>query len=129
MTRNNHREELLNAIKEHSGMTNTEIKEYAENGADNGAPGFIYYSETVQFYNDNEENIWELLNEVAEDVGQHPLEMVAGFNRGDDATTPTGFKNLLSWFVLEEIGRNLDDEDDEDEDEDEDEEEDDEQTE
>lgn len=100
-------EQLLNAIQEHSGMDHEQIRDAGIHGADAGWPGFTYTADAVEFYCENKEAIWELLNEEADSLGMTVLEMIASFNRKDMADTPAGFENLLAWFALEEVGRGL----------------------
>lgn len=101
---------LAMAIRKHSGLEDAEIKEAAQHGADTGWAGFTYTADCVDFYNANHDDIWELLNDQASSMGEHPMSMVASFGRKEMATSHDGFCNLLAWFALEEIGRHLTDE-------------------
>ena len=47
----------------------SELQEIAEGGLEGGISGFIYYSETCSFYDENEDEIWELLEEDADQYG------------------------------------------------------------
>ena len=96
---------LVEAVRAHGGLENAEIIDAGNHGADAGWGGFTYTSDCVEFYAANEEAIWELLRESADDMGVKPLELVASFRRADMADDPSGFKNLLAWFALEEAGR------------------------
>ncbi len=98
-------ETLLQAIKEHSSLDNDEIIQAGEHGADAGWGGFCYTGDCCRFYQANKESIWELLNECAEDQGEHPMTLVASFGRKDMATSADGFENLLAWFALESVGQ------------------------
>lgn len=102
-------EKLVEMVKEHSGMTKAEIKDVVGvgRGADAGYSGFTYYDDTTEFYDNNEELIWELLEEMADQMGQKPLELVASFGCADSITDVKSFKNALAWFVLEETSRYL----------------------
>ena len=97
-------EQLLDAIREHSGIEDSQIIEAGQDGADTGWPGFTYTTDCVEFYRHNERAIWELLEETADQMGMRPLELVASFGRADMATSLDGFANLLAWFALEEVG-------------------------
>ena len=94
---------LVDAIKKHSGMDNEQIREAGEHSADAGWPGFSYTRDIIEFYDNNEALIWELLEETADDQGMKPLELVASFRT--EVSDVEGFKTLLSWFALEEAGR------------------------
>jgi len=95
--------ELAKAIRKHSGLSNEEIIDAGEHGADAGWAGFTYYNDTEKFYDKNENLIWELLEETADSQGEKPLAVVANFNT--EVTDVATFKNVLAWFALEETGR------------------------
>lgn len=98
--------QLLQAIREHSGMELEQIREAGEHGADAGWAGFTYTADCVDFYDENHEAIWELAAQMADDCGYKNVpELVATFNCSDMADTEDGFKNALAWFTLEEVGR------------------------
>jgi hypothetical protein len=97
---------LYDAIVEHSELENGSILDAAKYGADGGFGGFIYYTDTDQFYEKNEGAIYELLQQEADMMGCKNIdEMVSQFNRSDMLDTPEGRRQLLSWFTLEEVGR------------------------
>ena len=96
---------LLKAIKKHSNMEEDEIMQAGQHGADAGWPGFTYYTDTVKFYDKNADDIWELANLMADDLGEKStLEMIGKFNGAKNVSSDDTFKNLMSWFALEEIG-------------------------
>lgn len=102
------RERLHKAIKKHSGMEDDEIIQAGEHGADSGWPGFTYYTDTVKFYDKNADDIWEVLDQVADDMGEgNALEMIAKFGGAKNVSDDQTFKNLMSWYALEEIGHYL----------------------
>lgn len=89
-------------------------------GAAVGFSGWIYYTETEGFFARNRKKIIALVKELAEDIGEEPFAMVAGFNcfRGDPPTFEeigqtlfsarradhsTCISNALAWFALEEL--------------------------
>jgi hypothetical protein len=90
-----------------ANLTRGEMRDLVENGADSGWPGLTYTRDTVVLYDKYEEEIWERLNALADDLGEHPMKMVAGFGRADMATSGDGFKNLLVWFMAEETAREI----------------------
>lgn len=83
------------------------LKDVCEHGAEGGYSGFTYYSDTVKFYNKNEPEIWELLVETAESLGENVLTMIAGFSGAKNVANGDTFKNLMSWFALEEVARDV----------------------
>lgn len=53
-------------------------------GANAGFTGFIYYTETTQFYKDNREQILKVLTDLSEGIGDRSiLDTVLGFNSLD----------------------------------------------
>jgi hypothetical protein len=102
----NARDRLLDAIREQLGDDEgyDSLKDVSEHGADAGYPGFSYTSDCVEFYNKHESDIWELARDSADSMGyDNPQALFATFNRKDMLSDPDQFKNLLTWFVLEEI--------------------------
>lgn len=102
-------ENLVQAVRNHSGMEDDRIREAGRYGADAGWPGFTYTQDCVEFYKENERDIWELLADFADDMGMEPMELIASFRGADMAKTPDGLATLLAWFALEEAGRWLKD--------------------
>ena len=60
--------DLVKAVKKHGGLDDQELMDAAEHGADSGWGGFTYYKDTTEFYDKNEELIWELLEGQADEV-------------------------------------------------------------
>lgn len=116
-------ERLRRAIVRQSGGKQA-FAEMAEdivnNGADAGFSGWIYYSDTVTFFKVNRKEILAYAKEMAEDMGESMFEMIKGFVvfRGDPVSDDelgealydrnsedTRVRNVMSWFVLEELAR------------------------
>ena len=92
------------------------LKEYAleiaENGADAGFPGIIYADECAELFDRFRDEIMDRLKEMMNDIGdaENIMSFVQSFNRSDMAERwfDTGemddrTKNLLVWFMVEEI--------------------------
>ncbi len=89
----------------------TVLEDVAVYGADSGFGGFTYTAECVEFYDAHSSAIWEMLIEDAEDFGYpNPIAFVASFNRDDMLADEDSFKNLLAWYALEQVARDLVDE-------------------
>ena len=100
--------QALKAIREHSGMDLSQIREAGEHGADAGWPGFTYTADGADFSQANIDLIYDVLADTANNFGyQTVAELVATFNRADMADTHDGYLCLLSWFMLEETGQML----------------------
>ena len=91
------------------------LQEVREHGADCGFHGFIYYHETIEFFDDNRESILALLAETASEGGQTASDCLASFGclNGNHTTEEceqfliiggdeTSLKNALAWFTLEQ---------------------------
>ena len=88
-----------------------------QHGIGGGFAGFIYYADTVRFYQKNKADILSLAKEQAEDIGQSVLEMIKGFRCLEGMTIDeiaegiytTGgdvqVANALAWFAAEEVCR------------------------
>jgi len=83
------------------------LKDVAEHGASGGYPGFTYYKDTCEFYDKHEAEIWEKLNEEAEGQGITAIQLVAMFGDADSVNSADTFKNMLAWFALETVAREV----------------------
>ena len=102
--------------------TASTLIDVANNGADRGFSGFIYFSDTCDFTTRHRQAIADAVEEMAEELGEDPIRMVQGFRCVDDATTKDVaialyvdgshkdegnvvlVENALAWFALEEVG-------------------------
>lgn len=85
-----------------------DIKNIAEHGCDSGYTGIIYYHETIALYETYFEEIWGILNTMAEDYSfLTTMAFITSTNYAkhiyDDAT----FKNYMVWMAIENICFNL----------------------
>lgn len=107
---------LHDAVVKQGEFTDPEdtFRQIVEHGADTGWGGFTTYQETGEFYEKYKSEIWDLLYETKEALGEkNILAMIAGFKTADTAETVESFENLLAWFTLEEIARWATEEDEE----------------
>ena len=116
---------LQKAVVEQLGVDEddlqTILKDICNHGAAGGVSGFIYYSETTEFYQANKADIVRLAGNMASELGINLSEMIAGFNcldctaqevdefllypeQGEDYTT---LENGLAWFALEQTAQEL----------------------
>lgn len=118
---------LKNAVLKQIGISEREFKKNASDymNAQNGISGFISYSETHKFALDNQKEINELLDEMADDQGIEVVEMVKGFgifrkdgidkeelkdlykflggNKNTDDYETFSILNVLSWLCVETL--------------------------
>jgi len=94
------------------------LSDISNHGASGGFSGFIYYSETLEFFNNNKTEILDHLETMAYDLGEETFKMVTGFGAiKDNNLTTTDIakaiyesddenegivKNVLTWYALEE---------------------------
>ena len=99
------------------------LQDVYNHGADAGFCGFTYYNDTVKFFKAHRQAIVELVENMANDLGETPVDMVGNFNclRSDKRESmpsisrclyggrltddDTIVANALAWFALEEIAR------------------------
>lgn len=98
------------------------LQDVLKGGADAGFGGFIYHTETNNFYDENDTEIIKIVEETADNLGEEVLTVIAGFNCLNDVTPSevakviyadeeledemhVEIKNALAWFALEEVAR------------------------
>ena len=106
---------IKSAIKQHSGLFRgskhaqrekltgllEEFKDVLRYGVSGGFSGFIYYVETEDFYNRNEDDIEDYLNELADALcHQSSLAMIGG-------STIQQYKNNATWCIVEQIANDI----------------------
>jgi len=86
--------------------------EVAKHGCVNGCvSALIYYHDTVKFYDQFEDEIWDRLYEDTENYGNKSIiETISMFNGSKDVGSLCQFKNLLAWYSVEEVCREIIDE-------------------
>ena len=87
------------------------ISDVATHGCSGGTISeLIYYYDTVKFYNDHEEEIWDELSNMAEDLGETIPFMISNFRGCKNVDSAETFKNLLAWWICEHIAARILDE-------------------
>ena len=78
------------------------LPDLATHGAQSGFPHLTYYKDTVSLYDEHEDEIWELLEDLYGEFGyDNALELIASFGGADAVGNTEQFKNLLVWFAAE----------------------------
>ena len=110
-------------VKQCGGWANFKdmAQDVTNNGAAGGFCGFIYYSDTLEFYARNRASILSALESLANDLGEGgAIDLVRGFRclhenatdseiaqtlYGSKRNHDTQVANALAWFALEEVSR------------------------
>ena len=99
-------EKLYNAVKEHApSLTAEDFKQISKHGIDAGFNGFIYYADTIKFFDRNEELITDFLNEEADSMGVDGMFKL--FNDNYQCYSIDEFKNWASWYVAESVAHSM----------------------
>ena len=85
-----------------SMYTPAELKEISEYGADQGVPGFTYYSETCEFFDEHEDEIEEYFDDH---FGESIIKTAV--DRGHEDIR--AIKNFCAWAYLESIAHEFND--------------------
>ena len=56
------------------------LNDVYNHGANAGYPGFTYYNDTVKFFKNHRKAIVAMVENMADDLGEAPIDMVANFN-------------------------------------------------
>ena len=110
---------LINAVI--SRVSLDSVEDICDHGINGGFGGFIYYADTIKFFDRYRADILRLLKDQADDLGEKPIEMALSFNCFDsDCETAIGqfvyggkmtadetqqVKNGFAWFAAEEVCR------------------------
>ncbi len=87
------------------------ITDVATHGCSGGTISeLIYYNDNVQFYDDHEDEIWDELSNMADDLGETIPFMISNFRGCKNVSDPKTFKNLLVWWICEHIAKRISDE-------------------
>lgn len=99
--------------------TQQNLRDIAKYGVAGGFYGFIYYADTVKFFQKNRAVIMGCLLDLADDVGESPYKMMthwsclkgyskfviaSGINNADSEYADQ-VRNALAWFAAEEVAR------------------------
>jgi hypothetical protein len=108
----------MESLKNLSGQ----LVNVAQHGADGGFPGFIYYSDTIRFFQRNRKDIVNNIEQTASELDEDVIQFVQSFGVYRNTTPPTpgevgralwdsahlddeltSLYNVFSWYALEEI--------------------------
>ena len=85
------------------------IKEVAQHGCSGGLiPSLIHYVDTVKFYEEHEQEIWDQLYQESNDMGSGCiLKHISQFNGAKNVGSMTQLKNLLAWWACEQAAHDI----------------------
>ena len=87
------------------------ITDVATHGCSGGTiSDLIYYEDTVKFYNDHEDEIWDELRNMSEDQGFSIPFLMSDFRGAKNVDSAHTFKNFLAWWICEHIAARISDE-------------------
>ena len=80
-----------------------QLADIANHGCVAGVSGFIYSSELCIVYNENEDHIWEYLDEQADNMGENNgfRMVINAIERKQDTWTMQEVKELAVWMYVE----------------------------
>ena len=76
-----------------------DVADIAKHGCSGGVSGLIYYHETSDFYDDHVTEIWEMLEDAADQEGVKLMEKVQSLTHDEESYRT--FKNKLVWWAVE----------------------------
>ena len=97
-------ETLSEMVEVHANLSEDEYSDIARHGADAGWPMFTYTKDCCEFFDNNESDITEYLNDVAEDLGYK--DMFTMYSMDNNGYSLDDFKNWAAWYVLETVAHN-----------------------
>ena len=80
-----------------------QIQDMAEHGVHSGLPGLSGLAQTTQLYEQFEDEVWEMLEDISEENGfDDVITYLNAMNAEGMITTPGQFKQLCVWLVAQE---------------------------
>ena len=84
------------------------ITDVATHGCSGGTiSDLIYYEDTVKFYDDHQEEIWEELRNMSENMGFSIPFILSDFKGAKNVDSDHTFKNLLAWWICEHVAQRI----------------------
>jgi|TARA_B110000259_G_scaffold188284_1_gene246217 hypothetical protein len=79
------------------------IKEVVQHGCVSGVVSeLIYYSDTAAFHDEHQDEIWDMLNQYSTDNDEDPIMHIVS-NMNANITSMMQLKNQLTWWAVEEV--------------------------
>lgn len=81
-----------------------ELRDIANHGADAGYPHITYTSDCVALHDEYQEELWDMMDEDAEEFGHKSIpEFMGTWNRKDMLNDLDQMKNMIVWYAVEKI--------------------------
>ena len=94
-------------------LLETQEKSTIEDATRHGCSGgiiseLIYYADTSAFYDKYQDEIFERLSDMADDMGcESILHLIVTFNGAKEVGSHLQLKNLLAWWAAEDVCREI----------------------
>ncbi len=96
--------EYLDENEENGYSRKNILEDITEHGCQSGIIGeLIYYKDTVDFYDEYEDEIWERINNCADSQGVDAHTFISQLNGSKTVMSGDQHKNLLTWFAVEDV--------------------------
>jgi hypothetical protein len=92
-----------------ANLDKDQLHDLAEHGADSGWPGLTYYTDTSHIYETFKEEIWTVVLDIAEDMGESVFEFLNNTKAKENVGSPEQFECYMVWIVAEEYARRFTD--------------------
>lgn len=84
------------------------LRDIANQGADSGFNGIIYTAECVTLHDKYEAELWDMLNDDANEFGCKSVpEFMATWNRKDMLNDLDQMKNMIVWYAVEKLAHEM----------------------
>lgn len=102
-------EEVTRWVEQHAEEDQkAALEDLQKHGCVSGQVGaLIYYPDTVKFYEENRDEINQLLAGVQSDTGQPVLPEFRGYDKDDPLCLEQNNQNMLAWWGFEEVAFEL----------------------
>ena len=99
---------IMQWVKEEIKDETLNPKEVVKHGCVNGCvSSLIYYNDTVKFYDEFKDEIWEMLDEESSQTGFSIPFNISNWNGCKNISSEDTFKNALAWWSVEETCKKL----------------------
>jgi hypothetical protein len=85
------------------------LEDIIKHGIESGIIGeLVYYADTSKFYREYEDDIWELLSDMTDELGyDNVFSFLSTLKSASTVSTSSQFEGLLVWLAVEEIARQM----------------------